>query len=117
MFCKYCGKEIEDSFVACPYCGARQKDEANEFGSRGSDNSNRTSYSNYSASPNGADSGSFGWGLLGFLIPMVGLILFLVWKNDKPRSAKSAGIGALVSVIIAAFMCCIMNGAFLESGF
>ena len=40
------------------------------------------------------------WGLLGFCIPVVGLILFLIWKDQKPKTAKAAGIGALVSVII-----------------
>lgn len=47
------------------------------------------------------DKGGFLWGLLGFCIPLVGLILFLVWKDSKPKTAKTAGIGALVSVIIA----------------
>ncbi|MCI8858168.1 MAG: hypothetical protein HFI71_01360 [Lachnospiraceae bacterium] len=46
------------------------------------------------------DNGGFLWGLLGCCIPVVGLILFLVWKDQKPRTAKAAGIGALVSVII-----------------
>ncbi|MDE7269355.1 MAG: hypothetical protein K2N81_02650, partial [Acetatifactor sp.] len=41
------------------------------------------------------------WGLLGCCIPIAGLILFLVWKDTKPKSAKAAGIGALVSVAIA----------------
>ena len=31
--------------------------------------------------------------------PIVGLVLFLVWKDTKPRTAKAAGIGALVCVI------------------
>ncbi|EJW89936.1 hypothetical protein EVA_21958, partial [gut metagenome] len=30
---------------------------------------------------------------------IVGLVLFLVWKDTKPNSAKAAGIGALVSVV------------------
>lgn len=47
------------------------------------------------------DKGGFLWGLLGFCIPIVGLILFLVWKDSKPKTSKAAGIGALVSVIIA----------------
>lgn len=47
------------------------------------------------------DNGGFLWGLLGFCIPVVGLILFLIWKDQKPKTAKAAGIGALVSVIIA----------------
>ena len=46
------------------------------------------------------DSGSVGWAILGFLIPVVGLILFLVWYHDKPKSAKMAGIGALANVVI-----------------
>ncbi len=49
---------------------------------------------------NANDKGGFLWGLLGFCIPIVGLILFLVWKSTKPNSAKAAGIGALVSVIL-----------------
>jgi len=36
------------------------------------------------------DSGSFGWAVLGFFIPLAGLILFFVWKNDRPKSAKMA---------------------------
>lgn len=40
------------------------------------------------------------WGLLGCCIPVVGLVLFLVWRDEKPKTAKAAGIGALVSVIL-----------------
>ena len=47
------------------------------------------------------DSGSFGWAVLGFFFPIVGLILFLVWKDQKPLSSKKAGIGALVGVILS----------------
>lgn len=49
--------------------------------------------------PQPADTGSFGWAVLGFFFPIVGLILFLVWKSEKPVSAKQAGMGALASVI------------------
>lgn len=50
------------------------------------------------ASP--ADAGSFGWAVLGFFIPLVGLILWMIWKNDRPGDAGMAGKGALVSMII-----------------
>ena len=46
------------------------------------------------------DRGGFLWGLLGCCIPVVGLVLFLVWRDEKPKTAKAAGIGALVSVIL-----------------
>ena len=49
---------------------------------------------------NQVDKGGFLWGLLGCCIPIVGLVLFLVWKDTKPKTAKAAGIGALISVIL-----------------
>lgn len=73
MYCKNCGKSIDDNAVICPYCEVAQKTEEK-------------------------DEGGFGWGLLGCCIPVVGLILFLVWNDSKPKTAKAAGIGALVSV-------------------
>ena len=51
--------------------------------------------------PQANDNGGFLWGLLGCCIPLVGLILFLVWKDSKPKTSKAAGIGALVGVIIS----------------
>lgn len=50
--------------------------------------------------PDATDRGGFGWGLLGFLVPIAGLVLFLVWRDEKPRSAKAAGIGALVGAVL-----------------
>lgn len=80
MFCKYCGHEMNDNERFCTNCG---------------------NYVNDNPIQNQAvDSGSFGWAVLGFLIPIVGLILFLVWRNTKPKSAKMAGIGAIVGFCI-----------------
>lgn len=53
------------------------------------------------AAPNPQDTGSFGWAVLGFFVPLVGLILYLVWKNEKPLTARRAGKGALISVIVS----------------
>ena len=77
-FCKNCGQQIDDKAVVCPSCGVAQ-----------------------TTTPAVVDNGGFGWGVLGCCIPIVGLILFLVWKDTKPKTAKAAGIGALVSVGIA----------------
>ena len=46
------------------------------------------------------DKGSFGWAVLGFFLPLVGLILFFVWKKEKPGNAKKAGLGALIGGIL-----------------
>ncbi|OUQ13888.1 zinc ribbon domain-containing protein [Massilimicrobiota sp. An142] len=81
MFCKNCGQEIDDKAVVCPHCGVAQRE---------------MSYDTIK------DDGGVGWGILGCCIPVVGLILWLVWKDSKPNTAKAAGIGALVSVGLAA---------------
>lgn len=57
-------------------------------------------YAPYPPQANPSDTGSFGWAVLGFFIPVVGLILWLVWKDTQPKNAHRAGKGALVSVIV-----------------
>lgn len=47
------------------------------------------------------DRGGFGWGLLGYIIPIVGLVLYLVWRDERPKTAKAVGVGALVSLIVS----------------
>jgi len=89
MYCKRCGAKLDDGASYCTSCGASQRDP-------GSDGSYQQS--NYGGSQ--YDSGSFGWFILGFFIPMVGLILWIVWMHDRPRSARMSGLGALVSVIV-----------------
>ena len=60
------------------------------------------------------DKGGFLWGLLGCCIPLVGLILFLVWKDNKPKTAKAAGIGAIVGVVVSVL--CYILGMVLGLG-
>lgn len=45
------------------------------------------------------DNGSTGWAVLGFLFPIIGLILYIVWKDQQPNNANSAGKGAIIGVI------------------
>ena len=73
-FCRNCGQQIDDRAAVCPHCGVAQENK-----------------------PQVVDNGGFGWGVLGCCIPIVGLVLFLVWKDTKPKTAEAAGIGALVS--------------------
>ena len=41
-----------------------------------------------------------GLGILCFLIPLLGLILYIVWKEPKPIKSKGAGKAALWGIII-----------------
>ncbi len=42
----------------------------------------------------------FWW--LGFILPPLGLVLFIVWKRLRPRLSRSAGKGALTGAILSA---------------
>ncbi len=50
--------------------------------------------------PAPAQSSDIGYAFLGFFLPIVGLILYLVWKPTYPNRARCAGIGALISAIV-----------------
>ncbi len=103
--CKNCGIQIDDQAQTCPSCGAVQ---------------NEAAYASPATQPANAavDNGSFGWAVLGFFFPLVGLILFLVWKDSKPKSAKNSGIGALVgfilNIVLVALSTCVMGAAVLS---
>ena len=64
-YCRKCGAPISDQAATCPSCGADQ-----------------------SNTPYVEDNGGIGWGLLGCCIPIAGLILFLVWKDTKPKPPR-----------------------------
>ncbi len=85
-FCQRCGKEIREEAVICPNCGC----------ATGTQSVTRST---------SADTGSAGWLVLGFCIPLVGLILYLVWKDTRPNDANKAGKGALLA--LAVFLLCL----------
>ncbi len=78
MYCPNCGEQIDDKAVVCPKCGVPV-------------NGKRT---------DPEDAPSIGFAILCFFFPIVGLILFLIWKDSSPLKAKSAGKGALIGVIV-----------------
>ncbi len=43
-------------------------------------------------------------GILGFLFPIVGLILFFVWRKNKPSAAKVSIIAAAISFVLGIIM-------------
>ena len=89
MYCRYCGKQIEEDARFCPYCGSAQQEERQA----------PPPQQRY-VDPNDAPSGGFA--VLGFFFPLIGLILFLVWQDTMPQRAKSCGKGALTAVIVSA---------------
>ena len=82
-YCSNCGNKVDSEAYVCPKCGVLLK-------------KNQIS--------NNYDSGSIGYGILGFFFPLLGLILYLCWKNEKPNTAKSVGKGALINVIVGSVL-------------
>lgn len=95
MFCKNCGKEILNDAVICVHCGCSVQ-------------------GNNKAVTNTSDAPSIGAAVLGFFIPIVGLILWLTNKDTKPLMAKSAGKGALIGFIVTMIFS-VIYGAILGS--
>jgi len=80
-YCGNCGNEVNEKAYVCVKCGVVVGNDVDSI-------------------PVSEDNGGFGWSILGFLVPLVGLILYLVWKDEKPKCAKAIGKGALISTII-----------------
>ena len=79
MYCKYGGKIIDDDSKFCSECG------------------NSISIENKAGHL--SDKSSKGFAILGFFIPIIGLIRYLVYERKQPKRAKSAGKGALIGFI------------------
>lgn len=79
MYCKNCGRTVDGTSSYCNNCGARIDNKPNADASE--------------------DSLSLGFAIFGFFIPIVGLILFLIYEEKKPKRAKSAVKGALIGFI------------------
>jgi len=78
-YCPNCGTQVNENQDVCLNCGKTLKSVFNV---------------------NINDTGGFVWGLLGFFVPLAGLVIYLLWKDEKPRTAKACGTGALISVIL-----------------
>ena len=78
MFCKKCGKEIEDDAVICIHCGRSTED----------------------AAPKPApveDVVSPGFCVLSFFIPLFGVIYWALKYKETPKRAKACGLTAIIT--------------------
>lgn len=83
MFCSKCGKEIMDEAVVCTNCGCAVN------GSK-----------NMSTAAAGEDIPNVGLNILGFLIPLVGLVMYCVMHGNAPRKANQIGLFSLIGFCI-----------------
>ncbi len=88
MYCTACGKELHNDAVVCMACGVAT--------------------TNIKGSIVDNEANLAGWTVLGFFVPIVGLILYLIWKEERPRTSRALGKGAIgylifVSVIFTIY--------------
>ena len=97
MFCPYCGNTIDDQAVVCTTCGKPIPSEEPPVEPRNTPQipAEPLNFSPPPVKPK-KDRSGFWFGVLGFFIPIAGLILYLVHHNEQPKKAKSAGIGAII---------------------
>ena len=92
--CPSCHKWLEDTYCFCRYCGCRleyipyQEKEPQYQGN----------YSAYRTSSE--DMPSFGYGLLGFFLPLSALIVYYKQKENYPIRAASLLHGASVKLVL-----------------
>ncbi len=84
MYCKNCGCSLPDDATKCENCGA-----VLSYG-----------FEAGKTNPVKEEKGSVLLGILGFMFPLIGLILYLAMMHSEPKKAKSAGKGALTAFII-----------------
>lgn len=84
MYCKNCGCSLPDDATKCENCGA-----VLSYG-----------FEAGKTIPVKEEKGSVLLGILGFIFPLIGLILYLAMMHSEPKKAKSAGKGALTAFII-----------------
>lgn len=126
-FCRYCGADLREGASkheqggtdAADGQGAQEKKSDDLFGFKAQNggqqgnggynaqNGGQQGNGGYNAPPpqytrytDPDDRRSVGFGVLGFFIPLVGFILWLVWRDSMPQRARSCAIGALVGVIV-----------------
>ncbi len=84
MYCKNCGCSLPEDATKCENCGA-----VLSYG-----------FEAGKTNPVKEEKGSVLLGILGFMFPLIGLILYLAMMHSEPKKAKSAGKGALTAFII-----------------
>ena len=82
MYCGNCGNVVNDDAYVCAHCGYVLREQAPKL-----------------ITP--PDSSDLGIALLGFLNPLAGLLIWILYKNYKPLLAKSAIKGALIGFVVS----------------
>ena len=96
MFCSKCGKEIGEGMSYCANCGSPVST-SNTVKPVAPAPVNQPK----PAAPATQDAPNIAYAIIGFFVPIVGLILYLVEKDKTPLAAKSALKGMLIGIAVS----------------
>jgi len=92
MFCKNCGREIDNNAEICPLCGVRVKETVKEVVVE--------------------DKPSHFAGAASCCFPSAGIVLYFMWKDQKPKSAKTICywmIGGMITLVLIYVLCIVLG--------
>ena len=112
-YCMHCGREYDGAPGYCPECAATYQQPPYQQAPpyqqppyqqappyQQPPYQQAPPYQSQYQPPMEVDAPNTGFAILSFFFPMVGFVLWLVWKDKTPLKAKSCGKGALISVIV-----------------
>lgn len=95
LFCPGCGKRLSPNEQFCAACGRKRPESAQPV-----EQPQQAQQGYYQQPVYSQDIPTSGMNALGFFLPGVGLILYLIWKDQTPMKARSIGKFALIGFIV-----------------
>lgn len=125
--CNICGSEVSPHDKICPVCGQtlipeesnvkieggnQTNLETNNVTLKEDENSNQPTEvesaltneqetEEQPTKPRKKDSISIGYGIISFILPLIGLIMFCSWRDDYPKRSKSCLVGFVIGVCLS----------------
>ena len=93
MYCRHCGKVVQEDMQYCPNCGYPIQNSPYVY--------------------HETDAPSFLFALISFFTPLAGLVLYIIWRKDFPQKAKSC-MNGMISGIIAEILVTIFLMSYLS---
>ena len=100
--CPNCDADIDNGRTVCPFCGSTIgiDDSVNDKQYKQDAIYTKNTQQQFQ-SRQVNDTGSVGYWLIGFFVPIIGIILYFVWRYEQPNNAKRCLWGAVVSIIVS----------------
>lgn len=130
MFCKNCGQEMNDNMQFCPNCNAPVAAEnaapvqpqytapQQPYGQQPPYAAPQQPYGQpaYGMPPVSQEPASLGLRFICWFIPIVGIILYFVKKDEKPVYAKQCIKASLISIVVNFLLGIVMGIASVALG-